>query len=77
MANSTFQLSDLDGSDTIFDYRDGADSLVLDGLSFTDLEIRQGLGQTNIQIEATQETLTTLIGVQASSIDQTDFTTFT
>lgn len=68
-----FVLRASDGSDTIFDYQDGIDGFVLDGLDFEELEIRQGVNQTIIQATATTETLATLIGVQASAIEQTDF----
>ncbi|PZD73390.1 Leukotoxin [Acaryochloris thomasi RCC1774] len=66
-----------DGKDTIFDYQDGIDSLGLDGLDFTDLEILQGAGQTTIQIQETQKTLAILQNVQASIIEDTDFTVLT
>ncbi|MGF1600732.1 MAG: hypothetical protein ACFCU8_01720 [Thermosynechococcaceae cyanobacterium] len=66
-----------DGSDMIFDYRKGTDMFLLDGLAFDDLKITQGLGRTTIEIEATNEDLVTLFGVQASSINESDFRTLT
>ncbi|PZD73392.1 Leukotoxin [Acaryochloris thomasi RCC1774] len=60
------------GNNTIFDYQDGVDSFVLDGLDFADLEIQQGLGHTTIQTK-NEHTLVTLIGIQASAIEATDF----
>ncbi|MEO0373501.1 MAG: hypothetical protein AAF329_02510 [Cyanobacteria bacterium P01_A01_bin.17] len=60
------------GNDQIFDYQNGVDTLVLDGLDFADLEIHQSLGQTTIQTK-NENILATLIGVQASAIEATDF----
>ncbi len=68
-----FVLSAGNGTDIIFDYQDGVDSFVLVDLSFDDLEVRQEFGQTIIQVNTTQEVLGILLGVKASSIDQTDF----
>ncbi|PZD73391.1 Leukotoxin [Acaryochloris thomasi RCC1774] len=65
------------GNDTVFDYRDGIDSLVLDGLEFADLEILQGRGRSTIQVASTEEALATLVGIQASSVDPTDFMSLT
>ncbi|PZD73399.1 Leukotoxin [Acaryochloris thomasi RCC1774] len=63
-----------DGNDIIFDYQDDIDSFALDGLDLADLEIHQGLGQTTVRVRETQETLATLLNIQASIVEDTDFT---
>lgn len=71
--SDTFVLRAKGGSNIIFDYQDGIDTFSLDGLTFDDLNIRQGLGRTSIELESTQEVLAILFGVQSASIDPTDF----
>ncbi len=61
------------GKDIIFDYQDSVDTLALEGLDFSDLQIRQGQEQSALQVASTQEVLATLVGIQASNIDQADF----
>jgi len=69
----TFVLSSVTGKDTIYDFEDGVDSLGLsDGLTFSDLNIKAIGNNTNI-IQGNQ-TLATLIGIDSSLIDQSDFT---
>ncbi len=71
-----FVLREGDGLDTIFDYRDGTDSFLLDdGLAFEDLTITQGLGKTVISVTETSEELASLLGVDANVIGAEDFTT--
>lgn len=72
---NAFVLRTGDGNDSIFGYRDGTDTFALDGLVFEDLSIQQGAGQTTLELDATDEVLATLPGVQATSIDATDFST--
>jgi hypothetical protein len=65
-----------DGTDTIFDFKYGSDSLLLaDGLEFEQLEINPSNGDTLISITDTGELLASLIGVDASDITMDDFTT--
>lgn len=61
------------GNDTILDYQDGVDTLALEGLDFSDLQILQGQEQTTLQIASTEEVLATLVDIQASNINQADF----
>ena len=69
-----FVLREGDGKDRIFDFRDGQDSLVLaHGLTFEELTVTQGFGQSIISISDTSEELASLIGVNASIIDADDF----
>ena len=68
-----FVLRPGEGNDTIFDYEDNIDTLVLDGLSFEDLEIGQESGRTIIEIEETTEALVTISGIQTNNIDPSDF----
>jgi len=71
-----FVLREGDGLDTIFDYRDGKDSFLLDGgLAFEDLTITQGFGQTVISITETSEDLASLLGVNANDLGAEDFST--
>ena len=74
--NDQFVLREGDGEDTIIDYLDGTDSFLLDGsLTFEDLTITQGIGQSFISITDTNEELASLIGVNASDIGLEDFST--
>lgn len=71
-----FVLKQGDGRDTVFDYRDGTDSFLLaDGLTFEDLTITKGVGQSLISVTDTGEELASLIGVQTNVIGAEDFTT--
>lgn len=65
-----------DGADTIFDFEDGIDSLLLaDGLEFEQLGINPSTSYTLISITDTGELLALLIGVDASKISMDDFHT--
>ncbi|MEM7590772.1 MAG: calcium-binding protein [Cyanobacteria bacterium P01_A01_bin.83] len=69
-----FLLREGDGRDRIFDYRDGQDSFVLaHGLTFEQLTITQGIGQSTISITDTSEELASIVGVNASTINMDDF----
>ncbi|AFY57514.1 Ca2+-binding protein, RTX toxin [Rivularia sp. PCC 7116] len=69
----TFVLSSVTGKDTIYDFEDGVDTLGLSaGLNFSDLNIKASGNHTNI-IQGNQ-TLATLIGIDSSLIDESDFT---
>ena len=60
--------------DVILDYEDGLDSLVLtDGLHFGSLSIHQNGANTDIIEIATHQTLATLVGIDAMTIDHSDF----
>ena len=60
--------------DIIQDYQDGFDLLDLtDGLTFGNLTINQNFANTDIIETATNETLATLIGIDAVTIDENDF----
>ncbi len=69
-----FFLSSGRGSDTILDFEDGIDSLVLsDGLSFEQLAITPGANAALIAIATTGELLASLEGIEASAIAINDF----
>ncbi|MEM9273982.1 MAG: calcium-binding protein, partial [Cyanobacteria bacterium P01_F01_bin.143] len=60
--------------DIIQDYQDGFDLLDLTGgLSFGSLTINQNGANTDILETATNEILATLIGIDATAIDNSDF----
>ena len=60
--------------DIILDYQDGVDLLDLAGnLTFSSLTITQVGGDTDIIETATNQTLATLIGIDAMTIDSSDF----
>ena len=60
--------------DIILDYQEGVDFLKLTGsLTFDDLAIAQVGADTEIRETATNETLATLIGIDAGTIDSSDF----
>ncbi|WP_052055771.1 FG-GAP repeat protein [Myxosarcina sp. GI1] len=62
------------GTDTIFDFQVGKDSIVLaDGLKFEELAITSDRGQTEISLKDTDKILATLIGVNADNLTMTDF----
>ncbi|MDJ0674951.1 MAG: hypothetical protein QNJ36_06160 [Calothrix sp. MO_167.B42] len=62
------------GRDTIVDYEDGVDTLGLtDGLSFGQLEITQVGSDTRIRVDATNDVLAILNGVDSSLIGAEDF----
>ena len=65
-----------DGSDTIFDFEDGIDGLLLaDGLEFDRLGFSSSNGNTLISIVDTNELLASLIGVVFGDIGFEDFAT--
>ena len=74
-ANSDqFVLRAGDGADTIFDFEDEIDSLLLTGgLEFEQLGISSNNGDTLISIIDTGELLASLIGVNAGNIGSEDF----
>jgi Ca2+-binding RTX toxin-like protein len=62
------------GLDTILDYENGVDTLVLaDGLEYNNLTITQGVGEVVLQITDTGENLVSLAGITASDITIEDF----
>ena len=76
-----FMFAPLSGIDTITDFTDGQDVIGLsDGLEFSDLRIIQGTGDrandTYINLISSNEILTTLSGVEASTISSDDFLVF-
>ncbi len=71
--SDSFVISSVTGKDTIYDFEDGIDTLGLSaGLTFSDLNIKAVGSNTNI-IQGNQ-TLATLIGIDSSLIDSSDFT---
>ncbi|WP_052055941.1 FG-GAP repeat protein [Myxosarcina sp. GI1] len=71
-----FVLREGEGVDTIFDFQDGIDSLVLaDGLEFEHIEIGTNEGNTTISVADTEEMLASLVEVRATEITLDDFTT--
>jgi quercetin dioxygenase-like cupin family protein len=80
--NDVFSFTPREGIDTITDFTDGQDLIGLtDNLSFTDLTIIQGTGNdannTLVTLTSSNELLTTLSGVDASTITSDDFTNTT
>ncbi len=70
-----FVLTPTGGSDTVTDFEDGVDSLVLaGGLTFEQLSIAAVEGGTAISLASTGELLATLNGVQSNLIGVEDFT---
>jgi Ca2+-binding RTX toxin-like protein len=62
------------GIDTITDFEDGKDLLILgNGLSFSQLTITQGIGRIRINFAATGQVIAVLRGVSADRINATDF----
>jgi Ca2+-binding RTX toxin-like protein len=74
--NDTFVLTAGEGADPILDFQDGQDLLGLSAgnLAFGDLSITQSRDNTSIRVTSSGELLATLIGVDASAIASTDFT---
>ena len=63
-----------DGSDSILDFEDEIDSLLLDGLTLENINVTAGLdNSTLIQTIDTEELLATLVGVSNDQIGQDDF----
>ncbi|WP_371260833.1 calcium-binding protein, partial [Myxosarcina sp. GI1] len=63
------------GTDTIFDFQVGIDSLILaGGLDFNKLTIGTNENGTKISLSETKEVLATLIGVDASNLTMSNFT---
>ncbi|NES22012.1 MAG: calcium-binding protein, partial [Symploca sp. SIO3E6] len=74
--NDTFVLAPGMGTDTIYNFEDGVDSLQLDGnISFGQLEIVQSGRSTQINLNNTGETLAILRGTDAGLITEADFST--
>lgn len=72
--NDRFLLSINSGIDTILDFEDGQDLLVLgNGLTFPQLSITQENSATFIRLSATGAILASLNGVSASAIDAANF----
>lgn len=62
------------GSDTIVDFQNGIDSIILTGgLTFAQLTITESSGSTLIRITTTNELLATLTGIPTSQIGTEDF----
>ncbi|MFB2878763.1 multicopper oxidase domain-containing protein [Floridanema aerugineum] len=62
------------GSDTIVDFQNGTDSIILTGgLTFAQLTIAESSGSTLIRITSTNELLATLSGIPLSQIGVEDF----
>ena len=69
-----FVLAPTRGTDTIADFEDGSDLLVLtEGLTFEDLTISQTGGDTSITLTSTGETLAILSQIDAIAIGEADF----
>ena len=62
------------GGDSLFDYHDGVDKLVLaDGLTYEDLRFDDGGIGTQIAVDDTSENLLLLVGISADVLDESDF----
>ncbi|WP_375478733.1 DUF4347 domain-containing protein [uncultured Nostoc sp.] len=69
-----FVLASGNGSDTIFDFKDGIDKLGLfSGLTYGALTISANSNKTSIRITSTNETLAILSGINPSLITESDF----
>ncbi|NEQ69383.1 MAG: calcium-binding protein, partial [Symploca sp. SIO2D2] len=74
--NDTFVLAAGMGTDTIYNFEDGVDSLQLEGsISFGQLEIVQSGNSTRINLLDTGETLAILTETDAGLITEADFST--
>ncbi|NER23393.1 MAG: DUF4347 domain-containing protein [Symploca sp. SIO1C2] len=74
--NDTFVLASGMGTDTIYDFEDGVDSLQFNGgISFGQLEIVQSGSSTRINLNDTGETLAILTETDAGLITEADFST--
>jgi Ca2+-binding RTX toxin-like protein len=71
--NDTFVLASGDGTDTVTDFIDGSDRLGLAGLTFAQLTISQGAGNTLVIRTSTSEVLAILTGINTSTITSGDF----
>lgn len=71
-----FVLASGSGADTVIDFAQGTDSLVLVGLDFSQLSIVQTNGSASISIANNGELLAILNGVQASQLSANDFSLF-
>ncbi|MDZ8023623.1 MAG: DUF4347 domain-containing protein [Nostoc sp. DedQUE11] len=70
----TFVLASGNGSDTIFDFKDGIDKLgLLNGLTYGALTISASGTKTSIRITSTDETLAILNNIKPSLITESDF----
>lgn len=72
VGTDSFILSNLSELDTVFDFEDGVDTIVLSDLTFTDLIITQSSDDT-ILGSSINEAFAVLTGVDAGNIDSTDF----
>ncbi|WP_052055460.1 FG-GAP repeat protein [Myxosarcina sp. GI1] len=71
-----FVLREEEGTDTVFDFQDGKDSLVLaDDLEYEQLKVSTSNGNTVIEVADTGEQLVSLVGVNANDIAFDDFST--
>ncbi|MEM9272015.1 MAG: DUF6851 domain-containing protein [Cyanobacteria bacterium P01_F01_bin.143] len=62
------------GTDKITDYEDGVDKFILiNGLQFDDLKFVQGVDQSQIAMDATDEVLAIVDNVEASALGSNDF----
>jgi hypothetical protein len=69
-----FTLRAGEGTDYIFDYRDGIDKFILaGGLEFGQIEVVQNINSTQIKLGDTDEVLANLSSVTANSLDANDF----
>ena len=72
--NDLFVLRMEDGEDFIFDYRDGKDKfLLVDGLTYDDLEFNYIRAGTQILMAQNSETLAVIVGKQINLFDESDF----
>ncbi|MCC3572025.1 calcium-binding protein [Microcoleus sp. PH2017_34_RAT_O_A] len=75
LGSDRFLLSIDSGIDTIADFEDGKDLLILgNGVTFSQLAITESNGITQISFAATGQVFASLIGVSATAINATDFT---
>jgi Ca2+-binding RTX toxin-like protein len=74
LGSDRFLLSNDSGIDTISDFEDGKDLLILSSrMTFSQLAITQSNGITQISLAATGQVFASLVGVPASQINAADF----
>jgi Ca2+-binding RTX toxin-like protein len=74
LGNDRFLLSTNSGIDTIADFEDGKDLLILgNGVTFSQLAITESNGITQISLASTGKVFASLIGVSSSLIGVADF----
>ena len=66
-----FHITTGDGADTITDFEDGLDMIVIEGLTYADLTITQNGADTEVDLGS--GTMITLTAITATDIDQDDF----